>query len=115
MKVYAAEERRVKVAQMLAGLRATGFTTKEVIEARKWKELSEGGKMTVRVRVYELTCETGTFYVMSDTLDRVMSGYEEDLNAIVQWLNENGFYTDAKEFYQKEMGMTEDTWEEWNS
>ena len=40
--------------------------------------------------------------------------YPNNLDEIKQWLITNKFYLSDKEFYQKELGMSEETWEEWN-
>lgn len=116
------KERHLKVSNFLQTMRQMQAETKEVGEYKKWKELSDGSKLSVSVTVYKVTIDTrkfggdkvNTLYCMEDSLGMEMQNVlTENLEEIKTWLNEKGYKT-VKQFYLEDCGMSEETWAEWN-
>ena len=61
LEILKHEERTMKVNGALETYRTLGLQTKQLFEANKMKELSIGGRMQVRVTVFEVT---GTLEVL---------------------------------------------------
>lgn len=115
-------ERTIKVKSFLSTMRAIGNKTREIEEFKKWKELSDGSRITMSITVFEIAVDQSKFggngiakvYCMEDTLGMEMQkSFTNDLNEIKRWLKEKGYKT-VKRFYIEDCGMTEETWEEWN-
>lgn len=116
------KERALKVSTFLQTMRQMQAETKEIGEYTKWKELSDGSRLSVSVTVYKVTVDTrkfggdkvNTLYCMKDSLGFEMQKVlTEDLEEIKTWLKEKGYKT-TKQFYLEDYGMDEGTWEEWN-
>ena len=116
------KERVLKVSTFLQTMRQMQAETKEIGEYTKWKELSDGSRLSVSVTVYKVTVDTRKFggdkinvcYSMKDSLGFEMQKVlTEDLEEIKTWLKEKGYKT-TKQFYLEDCGMNEETWEEWN-
>lgn len=116
------KERVLKVSTFLQTMRQMQAETKEIGEYTKWKELSDGSRLSVSVTIYKITVDTrkfggdkvNTLYCMKDSLGFEMQKVlTEDLEEIKTWLKEKGYKT-TKQFYLEDCGMNEETWEEWN-
>ena len=116
------KERTLKVSNFLQTMRQMQGETKEIGEYTKWKELSDGSRLSVSVTVYEVTIDERKFggnkvktaYCMKDSLGFEMQKVlTEDLEEIKTWLKEKGYKT-VKQFYLEDYGMSEEMWEEWN-
>lgn len=82
----------------------------------KWKELDGGSKVSVKfdlIRLYN-TDNKATAYILSDSLDRLACIAHPDLEEIRTWLTKHG-YKPEKDFYIQDYGMSEETWNEWNT
>lgn len=113
MKLYAKENRMVQASDMLNAMREAGYETKHIGEWDRWKELRVGGRLQVKIDVYEIKNEMMTAYLVSDTLGKVAAPLTEDKQEIMDWLKEKGYKTD-KQWYLEDYGMDEEAWEEWN-
>lgn len=116
------KERTLKVSSFLHTVKQLGGEVKEFGEYKKWKELSDGRRLSVSVTVYEMKIDESNFggdkinicYSMKDSLGMEMQKVlTQDLEEIKTWLNEKGYKT-VKQFYLEDCGMSEETWEEWN-
>ncbi len=82
----------------------------------KWKELDGGSKISVKfdlIRFYNPD-NKATAYILSDSFDRLACIAHPDLEEIHAWLIEHG-YKAEKDFYIQDYGMSEETWNEWNT
>lgn len=113
MKLYAKDERKAETSSMLKVMRECGYSTKHVGEWDRWKEMSIGGRLQVKIDVYEVKNDVITAYLVSDTLGRVAAPLTEDKQEVMDWLEDKGYKTD-KQWYMEDYGMDEETWEEWN-
>ena len=113
MKLYAKENRTIKTATLLQVMRESGYTTRHIGEWDRWKDMRDGGRLQVKIDVYEVKNEIMTAYLVSDSLGRVAAPLTEDKKEVMEWLEEKGYKTD-KEWYMQDCGMNEETWEEWN-
>lgn len=113
MKLFKKSERKIRTADMINTWKVVGCHVKNLGEYKRWVEL-EDGKVSVSMTIYEAKAEgMPTGYFLSDSLGRVACQTVLDKQEIMNWLKEHGYKTD-KEFYMEDMGMDEETWEEWN-
>lgn len=116
------KERHLKVSKFLQTMRQLKAETKEIGEYKKWKELSDGSRLSVSITVYSVKLNTEKYgvkntticYCMEDSLGMEMQNVlTENLEEIKTWLKEKGYKT-TKQFYLEDCCMSEETWEEWN-
>ena len=113
MKLYKKAERILKVGAMLKTFKETGYKTRHIGEWDRWKELSDGGRLQVKIDVYEVKNDMMTCYMLGDTLGRVAAQLTEDKADVMAWLQEHGYKT-CKRWHIEEAGMSEELWNEWN-
>lgn len=113
MKLYKKAERNLKVSATLKAFREIGYKTRHVGEWDRWKELSDGGRLQVKIDVYEVKNDIMTCYMLGDTLGRVAAQLTEDKADVMAWLQEHGYKT-CKRWHIEDAGMTEELWNEWN-
>lgn len=104
---------RKKASIYIKAFKEVGIKVKKLQEYRKWKNLSDGGRMTVKMDLYEVNDGVGKVYFLSDTLNRKATKYIENVEEIYSWLEEKG-YKKEKQFYLEDYGMDLETWNEWN-
>lgn len=115
MKLYKKSERHMNVYKTLAGFRKCGMTTAELGRWKKWKELRDGGRLSVRIDVFELRLNNQVQgYIVGDTLGKVAAPIVLDKQEVLDWLKEKG-YKPEKQWEMEENGMTEELWNEWNN
>lgn len=114
MELFKKSERQIKASSMLKTFRTIGGTTKSIGEYMKWKDLSDGSRLSVSISVYEIKYEGQTMYLLEDSLGRVAAPVQENKAEIMDWLKAHGYKTEHK-FYTEDYGMTEETWRAWNS
>lgn len=112
MKLTKKADRVLKVSATLAGFREIGYKTRYIGEWDRWKELSTGGRLQVKLDIYEVKNDATTCYMVGDSLGRV-AAMTEDKADVMAWLQEHGYKT-CKKWYIEEAGMTEELWNEWN-
>lgn len=112
MKLTKKADRVLKVSATLAGFREIGYKTRHIGEWDRWKELSTGGRLQVKLDIYEVKNDATTCYMVGDSLGRV-AAMTEDKADVMAWLQEHGYKT-CKKWYIEEAGMTEELWNEWN-
>ena len=113
MKLYKKAERNLKVSAILKSFREIGYKTRHIGEWDRWKELSDGGRLQVKIDVYEVKNDIMTCYMLGDTLGRVAAPLTEDKADVMAWLQEHG-YKICKRWHIEDAGMTEELWNEWN-
>lgn len=113
MKLYKKSERILKVSATLKAFKEIGYKTRHIGEWDRWKELSNGGRMQVKIDVYEVKNDTMTCYMLGDTLGRVAAQLTEDKADVMAWLQEHGYKT-CKRWHIEEAGMSEELWNVWN-
>lgn len=113
MKLYKKAERALKVVAMLKTFKETGYKTRHIGEWDRWKELPDGGRLQVKIDVYEVKNDMITCYMLGDTLGRVAAQLTEDKADVMAWLQEHGYKT-CKRWHIEEAGMSEELWNEWN-
>ena len=107
-------ERSLKSNEMIRMFKQLGYSIKNLGEYDKWKDLSDGGRLQVKITVYKITDTEGKiFYMMVDTLGRIMNQFTQDKNEVFDWLKEKG-YKPEKQWYLEDYGMSEETWNAWN-
>lgn len=116
MEIYKGSERVLHIDSMLSALKETidGFESKQIGEWCKWEELTCGGKLQVKMTIYECKCNGKNIYTMADGLGRVAMTFSEDKAGIITWLKDHGYKRD-KQWYLEDYGMSEETWNAWNS
>lgn len=114
MKLYKRSERTLDTRTLLTALKKTGHTVSRVGEWSRWRELSIGGRLQVKITVYEVKSDMFTAYLVSDTLDHVAAPLAESKQEVLDWLKEKGYKT-TKRWYLEDYGMSEETWNEWNN
>ena len=114
MKLYAKAERTIRTNVMLSAFKKADFTVRRIGEWDKWKELSIGGRLQVKMTVYEIKNDMITAYLLSDTLERVAAPLADSKQEVLDWLKEKG-YKPEKQWYMQDYGMSEETWNEWNN
>ena len=113
MKLLKKSERKMHRDRYAIAMKAGGMELKRVAEFKKWKELHDG-RVSVSLTIHEITFHGQTQgYILTDSLERVATQIILNKQEIVEWLKEHGYKTD-KDFYREDMGMSEETWEEWN-
>ena len=112
MKLFKKSERTIRTDVYLANMRKIGFKTKLVGEYKKWKELRDGGRVSLTMNVYKLENEDMICYLISDTFGMNASPLTEEIVDINDWIKAHG-YKPVKDFYLDD-GMDEETWAEWN-
>ena len=113
MKLMKKAERTTRIWAMKKTAEKLGHKTTNLGEYCKWKNLSDGGRLQVKLNVWRFDMGAMKFYVVSDTLDKVATGYIENLGEITTWLSEHG-YKPVEQWYKEDYGMDDETWEEWN-
>ena len=113
MKLYKKADRKLNVANMLKAFKDCGFRSKHIGEWDKWKDLYDGGRLQVKIDVYEIKNEDVTSYMIGDTLGRVAAPLVSDKEEVMDWLKEHGYKRD-KQWYMEDYGMDESTWNYWN-
>ena len=113
MELKKKADRILKVQGMTKALKQTGAGTMRNLGTYcKWKNLPDG-QLQVKMTIYEVKYSEGTAYFMADTLDRICTSLNSDLDDMRGWLREHGYKTEKK-WYLEDYGMDEDTWNEWN-
>ena len=113
MKLFKKDERVMRTAVMTKALKECGFKVREVGEYSKWKDMRSGGRLQVKITVYESKGDDRTFYIVSDSLDRVAAPMINDKKEVMDWLKDHGYKT-TKQWYLEDCGMDESTWNYWN-
>jgi len=113
MKLFKKADRVLDVSTILKAYRQVGFKTKHIGEWDRWKELSIGGRLQVKIDVYEVKDDKTTCYMLGDSLGRVAAPLTEDKADVMAWLQEHGYKT-CKRWHIEEAGMSEELWNEWN-
>lgn len=114
MKLYKNSERSLKINDMLNAYKHMGFASKNLGRWCKWKELRDGGRLQVKLDIYEVKNDMITFYMIGDTLDRVAAPATESKHEVLDWLNEHEYKTE-KRWYLEDYGMTAEAWNSWNN
>ena len=116
MKLYKKSERIFKLHDVLKGASAIGYHTHRVGEYRRWKELPDGSRLSVKIDVFfikNLADPTIKGYVLGDTFGRLAAPIVPNKEEVMQWLKDHEYKTD-KQFYMEDCGMTLETWNQWN-
>jgi hypothetical protein len=118
MELIKKSERKTKIQDAFNTWKQLGATFENEGRYMKWKEVSNG-RMAVKFDIYKVRVVNknfnldSTFYVFSDTLDRMaLSDDKVDWGEICTWLKEHGYKTE-KDFYIQDQGMSEEAYEEW--
>ena len=112
MKLYAKSERTISTSRLLDTFRSGGCKVGKVGEWCKWKEIYDGGKVQLKMTVYEVKTGILTAYLISDTLRMVAAPMVECKQEVLNWLKEHG-YKPEKQWYIEDYGMSEETWDAW--
>lgn len=114
LEIIKVSERKMKASEYFSVFRKCGWKTNHLGEYDKWKDLSDGGRLQVKINVYEIIDNNEKkSYAMVDTLGRIMNPFVLDKEEIYNWLKEKGYKPD-KQWYMEDFGMSEELWEEWN-
>lgn len=117
MELIKKSERKTKIQNAFNTWKQLGATFEDEGRYMKWKEVSNG-RMTVKFDVWKVRVVNkefnidSTFYVFSDTLDRMAFNGEVTWGEVSAWLKEHGYKTE-KDFYIQDQGMSEEAYEEW--
>lgn len=115
MKLYKKSERHMRAESCLEGFRKFGMTTASIGRWKKWKELRDGGRVSVHIDVFELKDKNQVQgYLIGDTLGKVAAPIVLDKQEVLDWLKDKGYKTE-KQWYLEDNGMDEETWDEWNN
>lgn len=88
--VFPRDKRTVRMPSLLQGLRLAGYKTENIGEYKKWIEVY-AGRVTVTIRLYKISNATETFYMMSDSLDRVVAPANKDYIEVLNWIIQHNY------------------------
>lgn len=114
MQYIKRSDRCIKAAAMTKVMKDAGGTVKEIAEYSKWHNLNEGSRIQVTLIVIKMVNMGNTAYILKDNLGMLASYPTQDLDEIKTFLTEHGFKP-IKEWYLQDCGMTEETWNAWNT
>lgn len=114
MQYIKRSDRFIKAAAMFKTIRDAGGTVREVAEYSKWQDLRVGGRIQVTLTIMKMTNMGNTAYILKDNLGMLASYPAQDLAEMKTFLTEHGFKP-IKEWYLQDCGMTEETWNAWNT
>ena len=121
MKYIKRSERLLKASAFNVGLKSAGAVVKEVAEYSKWHELQNGINAGSRIQVKmfimkaDVSKVSGVIgYYLKDDMGMIASGVVTDINDIKCWLVDHGYKT-VHDWYIQDCGMSEETWNEWNT
>lgn len=110
-------ERTVRTQDAFNTWKALGVTFQNKGRFMKFKNVPNG-RMSVKFDVYKVRIVDkkfnldSTFYIFSDTLDRIAFNGYVSWGEVCDWLKEHGYKTE-KDFYVEEQGMSEEAYEAW--
>lgn len=112
MTIIKKSERNLKARHLIAGLKDSGNTVKEIGKFSKWIEVYNG-KLQWSNTLYEIEADGKTAYFLVDSLGWVACVINPDKNDVMDWLKNHGYKTE-KDWYIEDYGMSEETWNAWN-
>ena len=108
-------DRVLPVRAFIACLRSNGMEIVNLGDFRKWKELRDGSRLSVKLTLYRASASNGkAAYFFSDSLDRIACAVNPNLEEMTAFLRDHGYKSDH-DFYVEDYGMTEESYREWNS
>lgn len=107
-------DRVLKTAAFIKAIRSVGGDVKNLGEFRRWKELSDGSRLSVSLTLYRVSANGKTGYFFSDSLGRVACPLCPDLAEMKNFLHDKGYKTD-RDFYIEDYGMTPEDYAAWNA
>lgn len=114
MTLLKKSDRVLKTAAFIKAIRSVGGDVKNLGEFRKWKELSDGSRLSVSLTLYRVSANGKTGYFFSDSLDRVANTVCPDLTEMKNFLCDKGYKTD-RDWYIEDYGMDAETYAAWNA
>lgn len=116
MELIKRKDRALKAALVLRTFRSMGGTVKNLGTFMKWMELSNGGRLSAKIMIYELKggASDKTMYLLEDPLGYVLAPLQENKKEVMDWLRDHNYKTEHK-FYIEDCGMTEELWKAWNT
>lgn len=114
MKYIKRPDRFIKAAALTKTMKDAGGIVKEIAEYSKWRNLNDGSRIQMTLIVIKMANLGNTAYILKDNLGMLASYPTQDLNEIKAFLAEHGFKP-IKDWYLQDCGMTEETWNAWNT